>query len=487
MQARGPVEGGMRHTVIIGGGITGLAAAFHLQRTAHSSVAVTLIESSPRLGGKITSKRENGFLIEGGPDSFITREPATIELCRALGLEDELIGTSPAEHSTYVLSRGRLHPFPDGLAPLVKSRLISWPGKLRMAVEPFVPVRCKDADESLASFVRRRMGAEALDKMAAPLLAGIYAADPERLSLQSTFAMLPEMEKKYGSVLRSYLAQKRRRVRSENGTAQRASRSMFMTLRGGLQQFVDTLTLHLAFADIKLNCRVLAVMPIGNHYEVLLHDGSFLRADDIVFATPAYVTAELVQGMDPQLAEHLRRIRYVSTATVSLGFRQGDLNAPLDGYGFVVPQQEGRLITACSWSSTKFAARAPAGYALVRVFLGGDGNENVAEQEEAALVDLARHELCAAMGITARPVVSKAYRWHRGNPQYDVGHLARLAEIEKLAAHHPGLYLAGAAYRGAGVPDCIESGARVAARIAERASVGQQQHCKNNVQECVYG
>lgn len=486
MRAERPVEGGMRHTVIIGGGITGLATAFHLQRAAQGSVAVTIIENAPRLGGKITSRHESGFLIEGGPDSFIARKPATLELCRALGLQDELIGANREKHSTFVLNGGSLHAFPDGVMPLVKSDLISWPGKLRMAAEMFIPPRLDGEDESLASFMRRRMGPEVLDKLAGPLLAGIYAADPEYLSMQSTFAMLPELERKYGSVLRGYLTQRWRRSRGVKQSAKRESTSMFMTLRGGLQQLVENLALHLTFADIKLNSRVLAVMPIGNCYEILLQDGSCLRADDIVFATPAYVTATLVRDMDPRLAECLRAIRYVSTATVSLGFRKDDLKRSLDGYGFVVPWQEGRAITACSWSSTKFAARAPEGFVLVRVFMGGARNERVAEQEEALLVDVARRELQATMGIAAHPVVSRAYRWHKGNPQYDVGHQMRVAEIDRMVAHHPGLHLAGAAYRGAGVPDCIESGARVAARIAEQDSVDRQRQQKSNIQECVY-
>ncbi|HUY80741.1 MAG TPA: protoporphyrinogen oxidase [Acidobacteriaceae bacterium] len=477
----------MRHTVIIGGGITGLATAFHLQRAAQGSVAVTLIESSPRLGGKIASRRENGFLIEGGPDSFIARKQATVDLCRALGLGDELIGTSPAEHSTYVLSEGRLHVFPDGAIPLLKSDLISWPGKLRMAAELVLPSRREDGDESLASFVRRRMGSEVLDKMAGPLLAGIHSADPDFLSLQSTFAMLPEMEKKYGSVLRGYLVQKWLRSRSRNGQAARKNSSMFMTIQGGLDRLVEALATHLATADIKLNTRVLAVMPIGDHYEVLLQDGSCLRADDVVFATPAYVSAALLQELNPKLAEQLRAIRYVSTATVSLGFRQQDLKQPLDGYGFVVPHLEGRAITACSWSSAKFTERAPEGYALMRVFMGGARNESIAEQQEAVLVEMARKELRGIMGISAEPVVSQAYRWHKGNPQYDVGHLARVEEMERLVERYPGMHLAGAAYRGAGVPDCIESGARVALRIAEKVSVSSQQQPKYSFQEHAYG
>lgn len=486
MLSKGLGNGGMRHTVIIGGGITGLATAFHLQRAAHNKVAITLLEDSPHLGGKITTHREGGFLIEGGPDSFISRKPATLDLCRALGLDAELIGTNPAEHSTYVLCGGRLHAFPDGVLPMAKSGLVSWPGKLRMAAEMFVPARLDEDDESLAGFIRRRMGAEALDKLAAPLLAGIYAADPEKLSLQSTFPVLPAMEKKYGTVLRGYITQQRNRNRAKVQPG-RQKPSMFTTLRGGLDRLVETLALHLTSTDIRLNTHALAVMPFGGGYEILLHDGTSLCANDVVFATPAYVTAGLVQEMDDGLAEQLRAIRYVSTATVSLGFRAEDLKRPLDGYGFVVPRQEDRIITACSWSSAKFAARAPEGFVLLRVFMGGAAYEDVAKQEETALVELARYELRAAMGIAAHPVVARAYRWRRGNPQYDMGHLARVAQIEQLAAQHPGLHLAGAAYRGAGVPDCIESGIRVASRIAEQAAASCHRQPQHNIQEHVYG
>jgi protoporphyrinogen/coproporphyrinogen III oxidase len=319
-------------------------------------------------------------------------------------------------------------------------------------------------------------------------MAGIFAADPEALSLRSTFAMLPDFEKKYGSVLRGWIMQKRLRRRNQDRESlQSKSTPMFMTLRGGLQQLVDALTVQLSPVDIRLNCGVIAVMRIQDHYKILLHDGSCLHADDVVFATPAYATADLVREIDPELATGLRAIRYVSTATVSLGFRQSDLKGPLDGYGFVVPHQEGRKITACSWSSAKFYARAPRGRVLLRAFVGGARAETLVEQDEAALVDLVRRELRRTMGITARPLLAKAYRWHRGNPQFDVGHQARIADIDRLAASHPGLHLAGAAFRGAGIPDCIESGASAATAIFERHLSSQQRSFSPYFPECVYG
>ena len=474
----------MKKIAIIGGGITGLATAFYLQKYTHGAVDITLIESAPRLGGKITSAQESGFVVEGGPDSFLTKKPAVLELCRDLELNDDLIGCNNLKQNTYVWSRNKLHPMPEGMMlmvptmmlPFFRSRLVSWPGKMRMGMEMFLPPRKAKADESLANFVRRRLGAEALEKIAAPLMAGIFAADPERLSLQSTFPIFVEMEQKHGSLLRGILQQKRAKehIPVRPGPKE-VSPSMFMTLRGGLQQLVDAIVSRLHLQTILLNVHVLAVTRDHEQYRISLSDGSHFNADEIVFATPASVTANLVREIDPVLALKLRAVRYVSTATVSLGFKSSDIERPLDGFGFVVPHSENRQITACSWSSTKFNHRAPEGYALIRVFVGGARAEALAEQGEAALVELARQELRAIMGIAATPVLAKVYRWHKANPQYDVGHQARIADIDKIVALHPGLHLAGAAYHGAGIPDCIQGAITVAQSIALKTHHKQEE------------
>ena len=473
----------MKRVAIIGGGITGLTTAFYLQKYAPAA-DVTLIENTHRLGGKIVSAQESGFVIEGGPDSFLTRKPAVMELCHDLGLDEDLIGSNTVKKSTYVWSRDNLHPLPEGMMsmaptkvlPFLRSRLISWPGKMRMGMEIFVPPRKAMADESLASFVRRRLGKEALDKIAAPLMAGIFAADPEILSMQSTFPTFLEMERKHGSLLCAILHQKRaKRDTPAISGAKDISPPMFMTLRGGLQQLVDAIVSRLHPQTVLLNRHVLTVTQDKEQYRIAFEDGSCILADDIVFATPAYVIADLLQQIDPVLALKLRAIRYVSTATVSLGFRNSDINFPLDGFGFVVPHKENRQITACSWSSTKFNHRAPEGYALIRVFLGGARAEALAEQDEAALVELARLELFASMGISATPVLSKVYCWHKANPQYDVGHQARTADIDKVVAWHPGLHLAGAAYHGAGIPDCIQGAVKVAQSIARTIQHKQEE------------
>lgn len=465
----------MKHVAIIGGGITGLAAAFYLRQYAQTPLQITLLESAPRLGGKIATLREDGFVVEGGPDSFITQKTAAITLCRELGLGEALVGSNSTAKATYVWNRKRLHPLPEGMMlmaptmvlPFLRSSLISWPGKLRMGMEMFLPAREEVSDESLASFVRRRLGSEALEKIAAPLMAGIFAADPEKLSLQSTFPMFLNMEKEHGSLMRGMLRKKRTKPHIPDSPGPKPlPPPMFMTLRGGLQQLVDELVTHLHRETMLVNRRVLHVVRERNQYKITLDDGSRLWAHQVIFATPANVTANLVHNIDPVLAMKLRAIRYVSTATVSLGFHAIDIPMPLHGSGFLVPHGEKRRITACSWSSKKFNHRAPEDRELIRVFIGGARAQQLAEQSDAALIDLARQELCVTMGITAPPVLARAYRWPLANPQYDVGHQARMAEIDKLVVWHHGLHLAGAAYRGAGIPDCIQSGSKAAMTVA---------------------
>lgn len=469
----------MSRTVIVGGGIAGLATAFYLQEAGATNF--TLIESSPTLGGKITSANQDGFLVEGGPDSFITQKPAAIDLCRRLGLASQLSGSNTGKQATtFVWSGGRLQAMPEGMMlmaptmvlPFLRSRLISWPGKLRMGMEVFVPRQSSNQDESLAGFVRRRLGNELLNKIAGPLMGGIHAADPEKLSLRSTFPMFLDMERKHGSLIRGMMKRPKRQPAAPGSKPT----SMFVTLQGGLQKLSDTLVAQLPPSAIRTSCGVLTVCPHGSQYKVHLSDGSCILADNIVFATPAYVTADLIQQIDPMLASRVRGIRYVSTATVSLGFKRSDIAHPMQGAGFIVPRSEGRKITACSWSSTKFNHRAPEDSVLLRVFIGGALAEHLAEQDEAALIDLAREELCTIMGITAEPVLAKAYRWPKANPQYDLGHDLRVSEIERSLTNFPGLYLAGAAYRGAGLPDCIQGGMAAARSIADRAHAHTPYH-----------
>lgn len=468
----------MNKTVIVGGGIAGLATAFYLQESG--AVDYTLIECSPRWGGKITSTAEKGFLVEGGPDSFITQKTSALDLCKRLGLGDQLVGSNTGKNAaTFVWSKGRLHPMPEGMMlmaptmvlPFLRSKLISWPGKLRMGMEMVIPPRQNDEDESLASFVRRRLGSEALNKIAGPLMGGIHAADPEMLSLKSTFPMFLDLEKTNGSLLRGMM--KRPKHKPVPG-AKRLP--MFMSLRGGLTQLADAMVAQLSPASLRLGRCAVSVHPEAHRYRIMLDDGGSILADDVVFATPSYVTADLVQQIDSSLASRLRNIRYVSTATVSLGFKRSDIQHPMQGAGFIVPRTEGRRITACSWSSIKFDHRAPDDSVLLRVFIGGALAEDLAEQDVPELIQLAREELQIIMGITATPVLASAYRWHKANPQYELGHEERMNELDQVLAGFPGLHLAGAAYRGAGIPDCIQSGIKVAKSITQRTQISSTGH-----------
>lgn len=461
------------HVVVVGGGIAGLATAYHLQegsRAAGVPVDCILVEGDARLGGKITTRRKNGFLVEGGPDSFLTQKPWALELCRGLGLGDRLIGTNDANRKVFILWGGKLLQLPDGVllivptrfAPFALSSLISPLGKLRMGLDLIVPPRRDGGDESVADFVRRRLGSEALHKIAEPLMGGIHTSDPERQSLLATFPRFADMERKHGSLIRAMLAA--RRHRPPNGKPLPA----FMTLRGGLGELVETLADRLVGVRMALGHRVVGLRkghPDG--YRLRLDDGAELQADAVVLAIPARKAAELVVGMDETLARRLRSMRYLSTATVSLGYRQETLPRPLDGFGFVIPRKEHRLITGCTWSSSKFLDRAPQGYALLRCFMGGAVDEGPALLPEEEMVRTARQELRSIMGIQAEPVLAQVYRWREAHPQYDVGHLDWLAEVDRLRAAHPGLYLAGSSYRGVGLPDCIHGGVEVAQAILE--------------------
>ena len=467
----------MGKVIIIGGGIAGLAVAYQLEKLANTGVNVSaekvnyiLIESSPTLGGKIVSQVKDGFVIEGGPDSFLTQKPGALELCHELGLADQFIGANLEKQKIYVWSRGKLRAMPEGvmlmvpgkLWPFLKSDLISWTGKLRMAMEILIPRKQETGDESLGSFVRRRMGKEALAKIAGPIMGGIHAADVDRLSLLSTFPRFFEMEKKFGSLLRGMYAQ-RRVMKKTQGSA--APVPMFLTLCGGLGCLVDAMVTKLDPVCARLGQKVESIRKHQDMYEVELTDGTKVRGGAVVFATPAYVTAKLLERMDAPLASKLRSISYVSTATVSLGYKRSDIQHPLDGHGFVVAQDETRHINACSWSSTKFSGRAPEGHVLLRVFIGDAGTEYMAEQGVQGLIDLAREELNATMCITAEPVLTKAYRWFKASPQYNVGHAALVTEIETMMEQHEGFYVVGAAYHGSGLPDCIQSGKNVAQKV----------------------
>jgi len=453
--------------VIVGGGIAGLSAAYVLERKATESLEVVLVEREYRLGGKIRTERADGFVIEGGPDTFVSTKPWAVDLCRELGMEDRLQGTDEARRRVYVLHQGRLVELPDGLAmmvptriwPMVKTPLLSAAGKVRMGLDLVLPAHPDEGDESLGNFVTRRLGREVYERLIEPLMSGIYAGDGDRLSLQATFPFLREWELRYGSLTRGALALRRKRS-SPNGR-----RSIFLTPLTGLAELVEALQANLRQTQVHLGASVKAIRRLEEGFELRTADGPPLRADAVILAAPAPAAAGMLAGMDEELVGLLASIEYVSTATVSLAFRSSDLPRPLDGHGYIIPRVEGREALACTWTSTKFPHRAPDGYALLRVFIGraGQGDELLAD--ERCLLDVARRELAQTLGLQAEPVVTRVYRWPQAMPQYNLGHPRRLEEIEARLRHLPGLFLAGAAYRGIGIPDCIRSG-QEAARTA---------------------
>ena len=463
----------MKRVVIIGGGIAGMAAAYRLKQTG-SNVAITLIESDQRLGGKIVTDRVDGFVIEGGPDTFLSYKPRGLGLCRELGLEDRLHGTNEKIRRTYVMRRGKLYDLPEGLTglipsrfgPMIKTGLISPLGKLRMGLDYFIPAKSLDGDESLAQFVTRRLGRELYARMIEPLMSGIYAGDGEQLSLAATFPQLRQTEIDHGSLVKGMLAAQKKRPTPSTTTSQNAPKkkwAAFLTPTTGLAEIVEALQAQLTDVDIRLNTRVKQVNKKPATFTIDLDDGQTLEADAVIAATPAYATARLIDNFDREMATALRGIPYASTTTVSVAYPLSDIPRPLNAYGYIIPSAEGRSILACTWTSTKFPHRAPEGYGLIRAFIGRAGDDESINLPDEKLLQMVRDELRAVLGITAAPMLQRIFRWPQAMPQYTLGHLDRLAVIDRQLIDHPGLFVAGNAYRGIGLPDCIASGELAAA------------------------
>ena len=456
---------------MVGGGITGLAAAHRAVEVARErgiALELTLVEARERLGGTIATERAGGFLVEAGPDSFLSEKPWALALCRRLGLEDRLARTDDRYRKVFVWRAGRLHPLPDGwellaptrLAPFLTSGLFSWPGKLRMALDLVLPRGIAD-DESLGAFVRRRLGREALERVAQPLVAGIYTADPDDLSLTATMPRFAELERRERSII---LGLWRASRRAPQAGISGARFGLFVTLKEGMEELVAALATRIHSDAVLLKRRVAGVERRGNRWRVTTVEGADLDAERVVVATESHAAARMLRYVDPTLATLLAEIPYASSATVTLGYRRAEVPHPLDGFGFVVPRAEGRALLACTFSSVKYPGRAPEGDVLLRAFVGGALNEAVLERDDATLVMRARDELRQAMGIRAAPVLTRVFRWPKAMPQYHVGHLARVDTIERLVRALPGLDLAGGAYRGVGISDCVRSGEGAAER-----------------------
>ena len=513
----------MKRVVIIGGGITGLAAANHLLERSYESgeqVDLILLEASGRVGGTVQTEERDGFLLESGPDSFISEKPAALELVRRLGLESHLIATNENHRRSFIVRQGRLRPVPRGFQllapaefwPFVSSDIFSWQGKARIALDLVLPRRNaqSDADESLAQFVRRRLGREALDRMAQPMIGGIYTADPEKLSLRATMPRFLDMEREHRSVIRG-LRKQSRGARDGEGYTDRGSPTpgspaaqpgwggtvregfaagtsgarygLFLSFDRGMQFLTDKLEDRISNfkfqitgdsprskVSIQRNTTVTSLVlkqaksadATRPEWEIRTRRGEALLADAICLALPAHVSAELLRSIDKQLASELEGISYASSATINLAYKRADIPHPLDGFGFVVPFIENRTIIACTFSSVKFAGRAPEGCVLLRVFLGGALQPEILELTEEALIATVRGDLRDLLGVDATPLFTVLSRWKRSMPQYHVGHLDRVERIKERITSLPKLALAGNAYSGPGLPDCIRSGKEAA-------------------------
>ena len=467
----------MKRIAIIGAGITGLAAAHRLGELAaarEQPIEVTVLERSKRPGGPLKTIQRKGFTIETGADSFLTEKPAAAELAKRIGLENDLIPTREQFRRTYVVHAGKLVEIPEGfsllapthLEPVMKSSLFSEEAKRRIAMEPDVPRRTDIGDESLASFVTRRLGREVLDRIAQPLAGGIYTADPERLSVAATMPRFVEMERREGSLIRGLQAAEKARNAKSTGTSG-ARWSLFLSMRDGMQSLVDALASGV-HGSLRFDADVAKISPSGRGWVVDLSGGDRIEADAVICAAPASAAARLLKETHRALSELLAKISYASAATVNMTFRESDFPNPPNAFGFVVPIIEHRKIIAGSFSSLKFEYRAPAGSILSRAFVGGVLQNEMMSLPDDAIVDAVRDEFRALLGVTAAPGIVEVQRWHDSMPQYEVGHLDRVTEIESAAAHLPRFILAGAAYRGVGIPDCVRSGEEAARAIFDQ-------------------
>jgi protoporphyrinogen/coproporphyrinogen III oxidase len=457
----------MSRVVIVGGGISGLSAAYYL---AKLGIGVKLVERQPRLGGVIRTDGVHGCVLEAGPDSFISQKPWAFELIRSLGLGDELIGSNDHLRATYVVKHRRLVRLPDGLMlmiptkvlPMLSSPLLGWGTKLRMGLEWLRrPEQGEPGDESVAHFVGAHYGREAVEYLAEPLLAGIYGGDPETLSVQSVLPRFAELERKYGSLTRGVLRERGKVKRQAKGVP------LFQTLKGGLSQLVEALEAQTRPAPEILHGTADALAREAGTYRVRVN-GDWIEADHVVLACQAYEAAALLGAVDCELARPLAAIPYSNAITVSVGYLRKEFTHPLNGFGFLVPKKERRLLMACTWIGTKFSHRVPDSKAVLRCFVGGEDASALALSDQELETQILE-ELADLMGVKGTPAFVQIARWPRSMAQYAVGHAARVAGIEARLAKLPGLHLAGNAYHGIGIPDCVRMGREAAEAIGRPA------------------
>ena len=467
---------------IIGGGIAGLAAAYELEkaRAAGAAVEYTLFEERPRLGGSLASEVVGGAVLERGPDSFLTEKPAAAELCRELGLGDELIPSNDAARKTYIVTRNRLVALPDGLmfliptklVPTALTRLLSVRTKMRMALELLYPPRPSDGDESVAALVKRHFGQEAVDRLADPLLSGIYGGDATHLSAQTVLPRLVEMETKHGSLTRGMLAahRKMRAMAKNSSKTQNRGAAIFTALRGGMGKLVDAIAARLDGRSVRTATPVSGIEKTAEGWRIAA-GGVSEEFDALIMAAPAWIAGELLTPVDAVLGAELGGIPYSSSITVNLVYDEGEIGPLPEGFGFLVPAVEGRAMLACTFAHRKFLGRTPPGKAVFRAFLGGMKRDDLLAESDEALIAVVRREMSEILGAKAfgaevEPEYAQVTRWRRAMAQYAVGHKDRMQRVHLRVRVLPGLRLIGNAYDGIGVPDCIRLGRKAARELA---------------------
>jgi oxygen-dependent protoporphyrinogen oxidase len=472
---------------IVGGGIAGLAAAYELEkaRGAGAPVEFTLFEGRDQLGGSLSSETVDGAVLEQGPDSFITEKTAAAELCRELGLGDQLLPSNDSARKTFIVVRNRLVALPDGLMFLVPTKLIptaltrlfSLTTKLKMGLELLLPPRPAAGDESVADLVRRHFGQEAVDRLADPLLSGIYGGDATALSAHTVLPAMVKMEAEYGSLCRGMLAahRKMRAYAAQQKSAKAAPRAIFTALRGGMKQMVDAITARIDPARLRTATPVHTIARTSAGWAVTTAEGT-ADFDGVILATPAWAAGRLLADADPELADDLKSIPYSSSITINLMYDEAKLGTLPEGFGFLVPAVEGRALLACTFVHRKFLGRTPPGKAVLRAFLGGMKNEALLAESDETLLGIVRRELSEILGervfsASMEPERWRVSRWHRAMAQYAVGHQARARHIAARVAELPGLRLAGNAYDGIGIPDCVRLGRKAARELVAAAEL----------------
>ncbi len=481
----------MKRILIVGGGVTGLGAAYKITRAARDGhdVEFLLVEKDRRLGGKILTEivpdpsGEGKFIVDGGPDCFLTEKPACHRIAKLTGIFDDELPTDESRKRTWILSRGKLHQLPDGIfmfaptkfLPFATTGLFSWPGKIRMAMDLFIPPKKVMPgafnDETLESFVVRRMGRECLDRLAEPLVGGVHASDPSRMSLAATFPRLLDMEQKYGSLMKGFIAARRKveeMRRKYPVKPGQKPRTFFTSFLKGMQELPDRMADAAGREKMRPGLTVTALQRKENdRWHASFSDGTAIDSDGVIVATESWAAEPLIRPHDEAIADALASIPASSSATISIAFHESEVGFDLKAFGVLCPLGESRALMAATYTSSKWPGRAPPGKVLMRGFVGGPHNQEILKRSDDELVQTVLAEFQGILGLNphATPLFSRIFRWHLGMPQYTLGHLERVGLIEDRCARIPGLAIAGGSYRGVGVPNCIESGERATSKV----------------------